>query len=150
RPLALVQEAGGVIVSAPDLPGIWLGAYGEACRPSELELELPRPPGFFVANGLPAAPPLPPHEPWDALCVEGDGVTPHVVVQGFDPVTDPAAGDHVQEILRSLVRSIRPPLEIAPKVLVDRTEYGPLVSRGGAPNEVVFDGQVFAISLDAV
>jgi hypothetical protein len=147
-PVTLVDEPTGAVVRAPNMPPIWFSAYGEACPATDRPLDLQRPPGFYVAARPPAVSPWPQRVSWDALCVEGDDVTLHVLVQYFDPVAAPAANTYVQDVLRSIVTSLRPPLEIAPKVRLERTKWGPLLRRGPAAKQFLFEGRSLEISLD--
>ena len=149
QPLAFTREANGIVVRSLAGPPIWFGVYGEACPPNDRELKLSRPLGVFVANGPPAVSPWPQRVSWDALCIEGDGLTLHVLVQYFDPVQQPRANEHVHAVLRSIVRSLRPPLEIVPRVHYDRTNDAALLKRGAKPGELLYAGWRFEVSLDA-
>ena len=93
--------------------------------------------------------PWPPDVAWDALCIEGDGATLLVLVQEFDRESDLPLGRHVRAVLRSISRSIRSPIEIAPGVRYDRSDLAGLLKRGRAPSELLYEGWIFEISVDA-
>lgn len=147
-PLTLTRSAEGIVVSAGAVPPIWIGASGEACPPGD-RLGLPWPPGFVVTSGPPVGAPWPAQPLWRALCVEGDRVTLQVLVQYFDQARDPASKRHVREVLASIVTALRPPIELAPGVVYDRTTHGALLKRGERLGELQYQGHDLAISLDA-
>lgn len=147
NPFELVTRNRELEVRARWLPKIWIGV-SVVPYPAD-----PRMPAFdapigYVTKPDPAQGAPPSDEPWTVF-VQGDHVTLQVRIARFVQ-TDRYAAAYVHQILRSIIRSIRPPFEIAPGMVLDRTEHPQLIRRGAHPNELVVDATIVEVSFDHV
>jgi hypothetical protein len=140
RVLRAEQAPGGVVLLSPRMPEISVVATAEACEQSNEKLELDVPRGYFVRDGEAPA------RSWRTLCVEGDGITVDVSIEDFDPVHQPQTPGYVREVLSTLIRSLRPPIDLAPRITLHRTAFGPMVREGEGRGEVIYEGVSYTLS----
>jgi hypothetical protein len=109
RPVTFRDVANGLVMWSPAMPSIWIRERTEPCPDNPRTIALPLPAGYEVADAPPST--LPWTEPsWEPLCIRGYQITLDVLVTHYD-IDDPPANTFVQEVLHSIMRSVRPPIE---------------------------------------
>jgi hypothetical protein len=141
-PIVIDRIDHGVLLTTTNRPEIWI-APTTACPTDGAALPADVPAGFVAGVAEPG--------PWTerlpgrlyrTLCIEGD---PGRVLEVA--VISPDLEDYALDMLGRIASAVRPPLEVAPGIAIDRSAYTATLAHGDRAGRIVHGGVAIDVSL---